>query len=206
VKACDVGLINFCKNTPGAYYDYFSGDGKTYRCKTHDGCLGLGMHAVAVATPQACSPKFAYSGLTNDGQAWEVVNRQADQNATQRPVTIRFTSTSATSVTASASIDLSANVSAILGIIFASVHAQVNASVTRVASTVVGNAVTVNVPAGATANGIYGVRVQVTRGHLYRSNSCATAKPDYGDVLTYVPITPGWCVWLSGQTPCRMVP
>ncbi len=204
-KACHVGILNFCENTTGPYYDHLSLNGKTYLCKTHDGCLGPGEHAIGVGTPQICSPKFAYNGLANDGQAWEVVKQQADQNATQRPVTIRFTSTSATTVTASLSVNVSAHVAAILGVVFASVHAQVNASVTRIASTVVGNSVTVNVPAGATANGIYGVRVQVTRGHLYQANSCGPAKPDYGNVQTYVPITPGWCVWLSGQPPCRVV-
>jgi hypothetical protein len=205
VQPCDVGIINFCKNTPGSYYDYLSLDHKTYRCVHHYGCLGVGMHAVSVPTPQLCSRAFKYSALTSSGQAWQVVNRQTDQNSTDQPVTTRFVSNSATTVTASASIHLSASADAILGVVFASVHAQVNASVTRVASTVVGNAVSVHVPAGATANAIYGVKVQITRGHLYQSNSCGPGKRNYGVVRTYVPISPGWCVWLSGQPPCRVV-
>ena len=199
--ACQFGKTDPCQNTKGDFYDYY--DGKTYVGGNHN---LASFSLTAVATPELCSPKFTYDNLANSGQAWQVVNQQEDQNTTQQTITIRFSSTSATTISTSASVNVTANADAALGVVFVSVRAQINASVTRTASTVVGNEVTVTIPAGMTAYGIYGVKVQVTGGHLYQSNSCGTAKPNYGDVQTYVPIAPGWCVWLSGQTPCRVLP
>jgi len=201
--ACQVTAFDECHNTKNDYYDYYFVSGKTYLCDNHADCF-LGHKAVAV--PKLCSPKFTYDKLANEQQAWQVVNQQEDQNTTRQPITIRFTSTSATTISTRASVNVTANAAAVLGVVFVSVRAHINASVIRTASTVVGNEVTVTVPAGVTAYGIYGVKVQVTRGHLYQSNSCGTARPNYGDVQTYVPVAPGWCVWLSGQTPCRVLP
>jgi hypothetical protein len=199
---CRIGIVNYCKNTTGDFYEYVALGKQTRLCESHVyGCID----SKGTPAPVLCSPKFTYNDPVNYGQAWQVVNRQTDQNTTPGPITVSFTSTSATTVSTSASIDLSADAYALLGAIFVSVHAQINASVAKTASTVVGNAVRVSIPAGMTANGIYGVRVQVTKGHLYQSNTCGSAKPDYGNVEAYVPIASGWCVWLSGQTPCRIV-
>jgi hypothetical protein len=198
--ACDVGTANLCKNAQGDYYYYNPRNGNTYECADHYYCNGT---EVAASVP--CSPKFAYDHLVNLGQAWEVVNKQQDQNTTPTTADSTFTSSSATTVSASASVQITANVIALFGAVFASVRAQINASVARTVNTVVGNEFTVTIPAGKTAYGIYGVKVQVTGGHLYQSNSCGSSQPDYGTVQTYVPISPGWCVWLSGQAPCRVV-
>jgi hypothetical protein len=200
---CNVGITNYCKNTAGDFYEYVPSTGQTRLCESHVyGCVD----SRAESAPKSCSPEYTYNNLVNEGQAWRVINKQADQNTTSGPVAIDLSSTTATTVSESASVELSVNADALLDVIFVSVHAQINASVSKTASTVVGNAVRVNIPAGMTANGIYGVRVQVTKGHLYQSNICGSAKADYGNVTTYVPLSTGWCVWLSGHTPCRVVP
>jgi hypothetical protein len=194
----DTNTGDLCTNTNGNFYSYY--ERTTVLCEEQQ-CVSY----------IPCSLRVTYDNLVNDGLAWQVVNHQQDQNATRSPSTITFTSTSATtvstSVSASASIDISVNADALFATIFASVHAQINASVTTTATTVVGNAVKVTTPAGGTANGIYGVSVQVTSGHLYQSSSCGAAggENNYGTVQTYVPIAPGWCVWISGETPCRIV-
>jgi hypothetical protein len=204
---CDVVddpfTLNYCHNTSGDYYEYY--EGTTILCT--DAECDNSTSNVAVSPPQLCKPagKSVYANLANGGQAWEVVNQQEDQNTTRQPITTRFISTSASTVTTSVSADLTVNVDALLGTIFVSVHAELNASVTKTASTVVGNEVTVTAPAGATAYGIYGVRVQISSGHLYQTNSCGAETTNYGSVKAYVPIASGWCVWLSGQTPCRVV-
>lgn len=200
--ACKPSRTNLCQNTAGNYYDYSSYFGKTFLCEDHIACF----ESKVVTVPKLCSPRFMYDNLANGGQAWQVVNQQADQNSSERPITIRFISNSASTISSSVSARVTVNADALLGVVFASVQAQINASVTRTVSTVVGNEVAVTIPPGMTAYGIYGVKVQVSNGHLYQSNSCGAAKPNYGEVQTYVPIASGWCIWLSGQTPCRVVP
>lgn len=198
---CNVNLTEnyLCTNSDGAFYDY---NGiTTYRCENQI-CT---THAPISGGNGNCSPGFMYSNLVNNGRSWEAINQLEDQNTTRATISTRFISTSATTVSTTASIDITANINALLGVIFASVHAQINASVAKTASTVVGNEVTIAIPAGETAYGVYGVNVQVTTGHLYQSNTCGSAGPNYGNVKTYVPIASGWCVWLSGQTPCRVV-
>ncbi|HEX8731712.1 MAG TPA: hypothetical protein VF725_06585, partial [Ktedonobacterales bacterium] len=70
-----------------------------------------------------------------------------------------------------------------------------------------GNDTDVIVPAGQTANGIYGVKVQVTDGHLYDKKPCANRAKDYGNVTTYIPVASGWCIWFSGENDtCPTVP
>lgn len=199
--ACDVidtsTQLNYCDNTSGEFY--YDNNGLTVLCADHECETTTG-----VTTPSLCSAKFAYNNLANGGQAWEVVNQLEDQNTTQQSISTKFISTSATTISTSASFNLTVNIDAIIDVVFASVRAQINASVSRTESTVVGNEVTVTIPPGKTAYGIYGVSVQVTNGHLYQSNSC-NGHLNYGEVRTYVPVAPGWCVWLSGQTPCRIV-
>jgi hypothetical protein len=154
--------------------------------------------------PGSCLPKYKYVILSNSGEAWEVVNEQTDQNTTPNSATVTLTSTSASTVSTSASINITVDAGAALGVVFASVHADLNASVAKTVSTVVGNNYNVTIPPGKTAYGIYGVQVQVTTGNLDQSNVCGTTA-NYNSIQTYVPIAPGWCVWLSGETPCRVV-
>jgi hypothetical protein len=105
-------------------------------------------------------------------------------------------------VSTSASINITVDAGAALGVVFASVHAEFNASVAKTVSTVVGNNYNVTIPPGKTAYGIYGVQVQVTTGNLDQSDVCGTTA-NYNSIRTYVPIAPGWCVWLSGETPAE---
>ena len=115
-----------------------------------------------------------------------------------------LTSTSASTVSTSASINITVDAGAALGVVFASVHAELNASVAKTVGTVAGNNYNVTIPPGKTAYGSYGVQVQVTTGNLDQSNVCGTTA-NYNSIQAYVPIVPGWCVWLSGETPCRVV-
>ena len=199
--ACQVDETQYgksaCTNTTGNFYDY--SDGATSLC------IGPGGYC---DNSIACSPKFTYSHLVNDGEAWQVVNRQQDQNDGQQSISADFTSTSATTKSTTLSVSVTAYASATLGFIFASVKAQVNASVVESESTVIGNTVKVSVPPGDIENGIYGVSVQVVDGRLYQGSSCGVGggEINYGTVQTYVPIGSGWCTWLSGHTPCRIVP
>jgi hypothetical protein len=199
--ACQVDETQYgksaCTNTTGNFYDYLDG--------TTDLCIGPGGYC---SNSIPCSPKFTYNHLVNDGEAWQVVNRQQDQNGGQQPITANFTSTSSTTKSTTLSVSVTAYASAMLGFIFASVKAQVNASVVESQSTVIGNTVKVSVPAGGIENGIYGVSVQVVDGRLYQGSSCGVdgGEINYGTVQTYVPIGSGWCTWLSGHKPCRIVP
>lgn len=217
--ACDVidnsVQLDYCDNANTEFYDYSSGG--TVLCADRECETTTAMNTpslsatappLAAAIPAHCSAKFAYDHLSDGGQAWEVVNKLEDQNTTEANITTTFTSSSAitvsTSVSASAGINISASASVLFATIFASVHAQINASVAKSATTVVGNEVRVSIPPGKTVYGIYGVSVQVADGHLYQSNKC-NGQANYGAVQSYVPIAPGWCVWISGQTSCRIV-
>jgi hypothetical protein len=191
---------SLCQNAIGPFYDY---DGiTTYRCLNNQCTSHTPGNGIT------CSSKFLYNNLVSNGEAWEAVNQLQDQNTTQAPISTQFISTSATTVhvdfSASASINVGGSLDVLFATIYTNVHAQVNTSVSKTASTVVGNELTITIPAGGTAYGIYGVRVQVTTGLLYQENSC-NGQTNYGDVQTYVPIASGWCVWLSGETPCRVV-
>jgi hypothetical protein len=203
---CDVSQdpLNYCTNTNSHFYEYNEADGQNYLCADSECDSSTGVPPPKIG--KSCDlGKFVYNNLANNGTAWEVVNQQEDQNTTQQPITVEFTSTSATSVSTTASINVSVNVDALIEFIFASVRAQINASVVKTASTVVGNQVKVSVPPGTTANGIYGVQVQIASGQLYQDTTCGTKATTYGDVQAHVPLGSGWCVWLSGQTPCRVV-
>lgn len=217
--ACDViddsTQLDYCDNANTEFYGYSSGGTvlcADRECETttavNTPSLSATTPPIAAATPAHCSAKFAYDHLSNGGQAWEVVNKLEDQNTTGASIITTFTSSSATtvstSVSASAGINISGSASVLFATIFASVHAQINGSVAKTATTVVGNEVRVTIPAGKVVYGIYGVSVQVADGHLYQSNKC-NGQANYGEVQSYVPIAPGWCVWIVGQTPCRIV-
>jgi len=203
---CDVSQnpLNYCTNTNGSYYQYNEDAQQNYLCG--DSACDTSTGVAPPKLGKSCNPgKFVYDNLVNGGIAWEVVNQQQDQNTTGQPITAEFISTSATTVSITASVNVTVNVDALIDIIFASVRAQINASVAKTASTVVGNEVKISVPPGATANGIYGVSVQLASGQLYQDTTCGATAASYGDVRANVPVASGWCVWLSGQTPCRVV-
>jgi hypothetical protein len=205
--SCDVSQnpLNYCTNATGNFYQYNEADGQNYLCTDGKCDSSIGVSSPKIG--KSCNPgKFVYNNLANNGTAWELVNQQDDQNTTQQAITVEFTSTSATTVSTTVSINVSVNVNALIEFIFASVRAQINSSVIKTASTVVGNQVKVSVPPGMTANGIYGVQVQIASGQLYQDTTCGTKTASYGDVRAHVPLGSGWCVWLSGHTPCRVVP
>jgi len=66
----------------------------------------------------------------------------------------------------------------------------------------IGNSYNVTIPAGKTAYGNYGVKVQVTSGDFSDTARCEGQKSNWGTDVTYVPIASGWCVWLSNQPAC----
>jgi hypothetical protein len=205
LNLCVIGST-YCTNAPGPFYEYDEVEKATFYCtsQTSTDCL----QTTPPSPPGSCTPTstYAYTGLVDDGRAWKVVDKQQDQNTTTGPASVTFISTTSTSVSASASVEVKVDVSALLPVIFASVRADINASVAQSATTVVGNSFNLSVPAGLTAYGIYGVQEQVASGHLSGDTSCGGHKADYGTVKSYVPISPGWCVWLSDQPPCVVVP
>ena len=166
------------------------------------GCQPASSQASIDTASPNCPVSYSYNDLVNGGKAWTVVDLEEDQNSTSDPASATFISRTATTVSMSASLNIGIDVDAILAPIFASVHAQINASVSRSTTTDIGNRFGVTVPAGKTAYGIYGVQEQITSGNLSGDDTCSGGKTDYGTVSTYVPISPGWCVWVSGQPPC----
>lgn len=197
---------NFCPATSGAYYSYGLKDGKTYRCRIHNSC-GSVNNSVITDPRLLCPPQvWAYDSLSDRQLAWQVVDQVHDQNNTPSAAQVTFTSTKSSTVTVSTNIDITADAQLITPVIFASVHTDINSSVVTSSSAVIGNSYTVSVPSGRTVFGIYGVQVQVTDGHLYATDAysngpCAALVKDFGSVTTYVPVGPGWCVWLDDQSP-----
>jgi len=165
-----------------------------------------GPQGPAAAESSSCAVNYSYDDLSSGGKAWLVVDEEQDQNTTSEPVSGTFISHTSTTVSMSASLNVTVDVDALFPAIFASVHAEINAAVSRTATTDVGNSFNLTIPAGKTAYGIYGVQEQVTSGTLTSTDSCNSDQTNYGTVSTDVPISPGWCVWLSGQPPCAVLP
>lgn len=204
--ACTVDGVsgNDCSTTSGPYYEYDTLNGKTIECSADPNWI-CPTSKLVTPVAQCPPPNFVYDTLVNKGQAWKVVEQDQDQNGTSGLVQATFTSTKSDTITASASVSVPGHADAVIGVILASVEAHINTSVRASVTTVVDNNYNLTVPAGKTAYGIYGVRVQVTSGHLYDTKSCGGSKADYGTVISYIPIAIGWCVWLSGQQPCPTV-
>src|ERR1700722_3733306 len=134
------GDKHLCTNAVGPFYDY---NGiTTYRC-LDDQCDN---HTPGTGITKTCLPKFTYSDLVNNGQAWEASDQVQDQNTTRAAISTNFISTSATTVhasfSASASINVGGSLDAVFETVYANVHAQVNTSVSKTVSTVVGNDLT----------------------------------------------------------------
>jgi hypothetical protein len=77
--------------------------------------------------------------------------------------------------------------------------------VTQTVNATIRNAFDFSIPLGETAYANYGVKVQITSGHLYNKAACSGETSDYGTDVTYVPIAAGWCVWLSSQPTCPSI-
>lgn len=199
---CQPSGFNNCPGAPnGSYFAYNGSDGKTYNC-TNRFCS----FADPIAPPVTCVAHYAYDSLVGQGVAWKVVDQETNKNGTLAPASMTFTSTTASTVDMTASVDLTADADAIFGVVFASVQAHINASVSRTASTIVGNSFTASVPAGAVAHAIYGVNVQLTSGHLHETTACPGKTSNYGTVRTDVPIGVGWCVWIANPDQCPVAP
>jgi hypothetical protein len=199
------GTKNQCGSagTPDCGNDYYAVDntnGMTYHC-TGTPCFLTD----PVTPPWNCSSKYAYENLADKGTSWKVITQQQDQNNSSVPAQVTFTSNTETTVKVSLDVHLSASADALLDVVYVSVKADINVSVTKSVSVTVGNSYNFTVPAGATAYGNYGVKVQITSGHLYDKATCEGKNSDLGNVVTYVPIAPGWCVWTTDETPCPSI-
>jgi len=204
---CDNDAIGY---TCGSRY-YWDDNGKTYACDTWgvwNGCDPSHPVTPPITQP-VCVPNYAYDNLADQGQAWEVISRQENANPSTSPAQEAFIAKTSKTVTVSDELDLTASASANADIaiasITASVKAKINFKVTQTVDTTIGNADTVSVPAGETAYANYGVKVQITNGHLYDKAGCSGGKTDYGTDITYVPIDSGWCIWFSNQ-PATLCP
>jgi len=173
----------------------------------------LGIFACSTPTPVPCQPHYIYDNLINIGTSWIVVNQQQDQNNTTSPIQVTFTSTTSRTITVTDKLGLtqtstsSEEVSgeAIQDTITNSVAVAINHSVSRSVTATIGNGTVITIPAGKTAYGNYGVRVQVTDGRLYDQADCEGENSYFGPDITYVPVATGWCVWISGQPSCPSV-
>ncbi len=164
-------------------------------------------------TPSPCHPSYVYDNLVNEGQSWEVVEQQQDQNKSPSSLRVTFTSKTSKTVTVSDKEDLTitvdgsanASVGPIDATITARVKLQINHDVFQSVTTTIDNSVTYTIPAGETAYANYGVKIQITSGHLYDQAGCEGKKSDRGTDVTYVPIAPGWCVWTSDEPSCSSI-
>jgi hypothetical protein len=159
----------------------------------------------AASTPGPCGVHYVYDSLQNMGTSWSVQYTTSTQNNTDSAVNTTFRSTVHTTVSVTDSLGLTASGDvSLLTLITASVKTSVNASVTQSITLDVGNDAEYVVPPHSTANANYGVKVQVVGGHLYTSkDSCNQVS--WGRVITYVPVSSGWCIWLNSETPCPTI-
>ncbi len=183
------------------FYEVGTPSGTTYHCTP------LCNVVAPVNPPITCISKYTYDNLINKGQSWVVVSPQQDTNNSPSDLQVTFTATTSKTVTVtdgqrvigsltgSASIPLIATVTA-------SVKAEINRSVSQSITVAIGNSPDLVIPPGKTGYANYGVRVQITSGHLYDKGKCEGKKSDAGIDITYVPIAAGWCVWIDGQPPC----
>lgn len=203
-SSCNPDIFgNSCGND---YYEVTNG--QTYHCTYWTGCDESNPVTPPVVTAQ-CVPNYAYDHLIDKGQSWEVVNQQQDQNNASSPVQAVFTSTTSKTVTVSDKLDVIGTLNITsptpIGVITANVKAEINHEVTQVVNATIDNSTSVTIPPRETAYGNYGVRVQITSGHLYDTAKCEGNKSDWGTDITYVPIAAGWCVWTSTQPTCPSI-
>ncbi len=201
--ACQVDISkDLCSNTKGDYYNYSSVLNNTYLCRRHDMCP----QTEKVDPPVSCEQTASYDDLIDEGEAWRVVSRQQSENTTSGPVTVSFVSSSSSEVSIEWSAELKLDARVVSPVVLAGVQAGVNRSVTESVTAAVGNTFTLELAAGKTAHGVYGVKMQVTSGRLRTTKPCQGGAKDHGTVKTYLPISPGWCVWVSGDVPCATIP
>lgn len=164
-------------------------------------------------TPVPCQPHYVYDDLIAIGTSWIVVNQQQTQNNTTSPIQGTFMSTTSKTITVTDKLGMtttstsSTEISAeeIQHTITNSVAVEINHSVSYSVTATIGNSTDVTIPAGKTAYGNYGVRVQITDGRLYDQAGCEGENSYFGPDITYTPIATGWCVWISSQSPCPSV-
>jgi hypothetical protein len=215
---CQVGgwFANPFSTAPACTYPYYESathdDGTTSYMKC--GVLRVSCQAIVpttVTTPtMQCKPEYAYASLTDEGQSWVVVSQQQDQNNSTSSAQVTFTSTTSKTVTVTDKLDVIANLNVtaagdagiLVGVITVNVKAEIDHEVTQTVNATIGNSYGFSVPPRETAYANYGVRVQITSGHLYDKSRCEGQKSDWGTDITYVPIASGWCVWLSNQPAC----
>jgi len=214
----------------GNSYYLDNGYGNTYHCDS-SGCDTSNPITPPAASPAACScsappasiqqntptqcvPNWIYDQLTDKGIVEEVITKQENVNSIASPAQETFVATTSKTVTVSdelnfvssasfhagADIDIGVDIGAS---ITASVKLNINHAVVKSVTTIVGDSVTVTIPAKKTGYAIYGVRMQTTSGHLYDKGGCEGNKSDAGTDTTYTPITAGWCTWDSDTSdPC----
>lgn len=201
----------FSSNCGDDFYEVETPSGITYHCTSAYGDTCDVFHPITPpATSPQCVPKYVYDNLINEGQSWVVVSQQQDQNNSPSPAQATFTSMTSKTVTVTDKLDVIANLNvtvagdagSLIGIITLNVKAEIDHEVTQTVNAAIGNAYDFSVPPGETAYANYGVKVQITGGHLYDKAGCKGKKSDWGTDVTYVPIASGWCVWLSNQSAC----
>jgi hypothetical protein len=171
----------------------------------------------SAAPPKAatCVPTYVYSNVKSEGSALDVVDLETADNATNSSEIFTLTE----SRTAAVSIQDSTinytrkyaevsgtGIAAIpapydaLGVVKAravynSVH-ETDSAVNMTSTVTTGSQVQLPVPAGATAYGLFGVVMKVTRGNL-KSLNCPSLTQDSAETVI-LPEEYEWCTWVRG--------
>jgi hypothetical protein len=145
-----------------------------------------------------CQSQYVYDDIADQGQMLVVTAREQVGNNTGSVATLALTADRSTTVMVTAEAGVAADLGAIVRGVGVQLHVTVSESVTASIS----NSPTITIPAGEFGYGDYGVFVEHASGHLYSPN-CGQ---DYGaHVTSRVPLSAGWCLWVTGESnaPCE---
>jgi hypothetical protein len=207
--SCDIWTSPSVGGCGNVYYEIYNG--QTYACGFSTGCNEdqPAVDDVGASSSTQCTPHWTYDHLTDKGESWIVVSPLEDTNNSPSllPVTFAATTTKTVTVTDSAGVitSLTASADALIATITASVRVQINHTVSQSVKVAIGNSPVLSIPPGKTGYANYGVKVQMTSGHLYDNAKCESGKGDWGMDTTYIPIATGWCLWIDGETPCPSI-
>jgi hypothetical protein len=203
-NSAGVGVSDICPDTKDSFFYYDPDNNNTYYCDSgsHKNCEETDNNPVnppsTITASTTCpTPSFAYSNLVNESTGWVVADEEVDQNTTQTTATATFSSKKSTTTSITLNVDMQAYANAILGVVFAGVQAKVNFALVKTSTAAIGNSFSAQIPPNSTIHAIYGIKMQVTSGHLYMLNPCGSQKYDQPSAESRIPIAPGWCVWID---------
>lgn len=161
------------------------------------GVIGVAQPAIAAPvhsdTKSLCSSGWSYVPIARGADSFSRVGSpQSDYNGTKTTERATFSAQTAGTVSAtftgSADLSLSVEIAQIAG------HWSIATSVSK--TTTIGNAISLDVPAGKTGNGEYGAwRAYVTGKEQFTNNACVITTSSAKNI--YAPYKVGWHTWIS---------